>query len=462
MRVVASCALAMASALTLAMPTRAVAEEPAGLARLEGDWAGQIDTGNYKLRLVLHVHRRDGAIVTTLDSPDQGAKDVPVTVTVEGTRVRIAPSSGGGTFEGGLSEDAGSLEGTWSGAPTHLARLAPGAMVEAQRRPQMPVKPYPYQEEEVSYPGGVPSVRLAATLTLPQGKGPFPAVLLIAGSGPNTRDENVFGHALFLVLADQLTRQDIAVLRADKRGIGQSTGDYASATSKDFASDAGAGVAYLAGRKEIDVSRIGLIGHSEGGIVAPLVANSDPRVRFVVLMAGPGVRGDEVIMSQARAIGAAAGIPDAMLAKSQALERRLLDVVMSAQDQTSAHDAVLAILKDAGGGGEAIEVQARAMASSWYRYFLAYDPAPALRSLHIPVLALIGSKDLQVLASVNLTALRASLAANPRAEVMELEGLNHLFQTASKGAPSEYVQIEETISPQALDVIIHWIRNARR
>jgi pimeloyl-ACP methyl ester carboxylesterase len=457
----AACCAAIAIASAPAMAAPAVAEEPAGLARLEGDWSGQIDTGNYKLRLVLHVHSHNGATVTTLDSPDQNAKDVPVTVTVEGTRVRITPASGG-AFDGDLDADAATLDGKWSGAPTHLSRLAPGAAVEAPRRPQTPVKPYPYREEEVRYPAKVPAVQLAGTLTLPQGKGPFPAVLLIAGSGPNTRDESVFGHAIFLVLADHLTRHGIAVLRSDKRGTGQSGGDYASATSEDFAADAAAAVAFLAGRPEIDASRIGLIGHSEGGIVAPLVANRDPRVRFVVLMGGPGVRGDAVIMSQVRAIGAAAGVPEAALAQGQALERRVLDAVMSAPDQNAAHDAALAILKEAGTSGAALDAQARTLASSWYRYFLAYDPAPALRSLHIPVLALIGSKDLQVLGSVNLPALRAALAANRRAEVRELEGLNHLFQTASTGAPAEYAQIEETMSPQALDVVTQWVQSVRR
>jgi uncharacterized protein len=460
-RTAASCTFALSLASFAVASTSAPAQEPAGPARLEGDWTGQLNTGAYKLRLVLHVHTRDGATVATLDSPDQGAKDVPVTLTVEGAHVRFAPSSGS-PFEGDLSADAASLDGKIAGLPLQLARLAPGAVIESLRRPQTPVKPYPYREEEVSYRSKAPSVQIAGTLTVPPGKGPFPAVLLIAGSGPNTRDEKVFEHAIFLVLADQLTRQGIAVLRSDKRGIGKSTGDFASATSADFAADAEGGVAYLAGRPEIDAARLGLIGHSEGGIVAPLVAQDDPRVKFVVLMAGPAVRGDEVIMSQARAIAAASGAPDAAVAAGQTLERRLLDATMSAPDGAAARDALLPLLKSAGASGEAAEGQAAAMASPWYRYFLAYDPAPTLRSLRIPVLALIGSKDLQVLPDVNLPALRAALAANPRAQVMALEGLNHLFQTASTGVPAEYVQIEETISPRALDVITHWIKAVRR
>ena len=301
------------------------------------------------------------------------------------------------------------------------------------------------------------AARLAGTLTLPQGRGPFPAVVLIAGSGAARRDESVFGHAIFLVLADHLTRHGIAVLRYDKRGLGQSTGDYAAATSTDFAADAEAGVAYLKTRPEIDRGRIGLIGHSEGGLIAPMVAERDPAVASLVLMAGSGVPGDQIIMAQSRAIAAAAGVPEAALAANDALERRFLDAVMAAKDQPSAELAVRRVLKGAGMPDAAIDAQAKAASSNWYRFFLSYDPAPTLRRLRRPVLAIIGSKDLQVPSAQNLPALREALKSDPAAEVIELPGLNHLFQTARTGAPSEYGQIEETLSPTALDLITQWI-----
>jgi pimeloyl-ACP methyl ester carboxylesterase len=299
-------------------------------------------------------------------------------------------------------------------------------------------------------------VRLAGTLTLPEGKGPFAAVVLIAGSGAHDRDEKIFGHAPFLVLADHLTRQGVAVLRFDKRGVGQSTGDFAAATTVDFAADAEAGAAYLRSRPEIDRRRIGLLGHSEGGVIAPMVAERDPVIAFLVLMAGPGVRGDLIIMAQSRAVAAAAGAPPAALEAGAANERGFLDALMAAKDQAAAETAVRALLKgkmpDA-----AIEAQIKVATSPWYRSFIAYDPAPALRRLRIPVLALIGSKDLQVPAEQNLPALRAALAGDPRAEVAELPGLNHLFQEATTGAPTEYGQIEQTLSPAALDRISNWI-----
>jgi pimeloyl-ACP methyl ester carboxylesterase len=321
----------------------------------------------------------------------------------------------------------------------------------------MPVKPYPYREVPITFENAVAHVQLSGTLTLPQGPGPFPAVVLIAGSGPQTRDENIFGHAFFLVLADHLTRDGIAVLRYDKRGLGQSTGDYAAATSSDFAADADAGVEQLKKQPEIDPKRIGLIGHSEGSIIAPMVAEKDPAIAFLVLMAVSGVPGDQIIMAQTRAISAAAGASEAELAARAAIERRYLDAVMSAEDKNSAKLAVREVLKGVGMPNAAIDAQAKLAASDWYRFFLRYDPAPALRGLRLPVLAIIGSKDLQVPAEQNLPALREALKSDHEAQVIELADLNHLFQTAKTGVPSEYSEIEETVSPGALDLITRWI-----
>jgi pimeloyl-ACP methyl ester carboxylesterase len=425
--------------------------------RIEGDWSGKIDAGAFKLRLILHVHTKDGATAATLDSPDQNAIGLPATLTLDGDHVRISARGAAGSFDGALTADGASLVGKWSGAPTTFTRLAPGATVAALNRPQTPVKPYPYREEPVAYESSAANVRLIGTLTMPQGSGPFPAVVLIAGSGPQTRDENVFGHAIFLVLADHLTRHGIAVLRYDKRGLGQSTGNYAAATSGDFAADADAGVNYLKTRPEIDAKRIGLIGHSEGGVIAPMVAESDPAVAFLVLMAGSGVPGDQIIMAQSKAIAAAAGASEVALAAGAVIERRFLDAVMSAKDQNSAELAVREVFMSAGISAAAIDAQAKAAASDWYRFFLSYDPAPALRRLRLPILAIIGAKDLQVPADQNLPALREALKSDNDAEVLELPGLNHLFQTALTGAPSEYGEIEETLSPTALDLITQWI-----
>ena len=454
--------MVLAVAITGFIPGAVLGAEPSAaaagaLARLEGDWDGRLDAGALTLRIVLHVHTAGNETVTTVDSPDQNATGLAAAVTLTGDHVSFTAQGAPGAFEGDLSADGAALAGRWSGAPLSFVRRTAGAAAPAPNRPQTPVKPYPYREDLVTFDNPAARVRLAGTLTVPPGRGPFPAVALIAGSGPHARDETIFGHALFLVLADHLTRHGIAVLRFDKRGVGQSGGDAATATSRDLASDAEAAVIWLKARPEVDPHHIGLIGHSEGGVIAPMVAEADRGVAFLVLMAGSAVPGDQIIMAQSRAIAAAAGAPPAALEAQGAIERKFLDAVMAAKDQASAQAAALAVLKAAGMPEATAEVQARAGSSDWYRFFLAYDPAPALHRLRIPVLALIGSKDLQVPADLNLPVLRDALKSDPGADVRELPGLNHLFQTARTGAPSEYGEIEETLSPAALAVITRWI-----
>jgi len=191
--------------------------------------------------------------------------------------------------------------------------------------------------------------------------------------------------------------------------------------------------------------------------VAPMVANMNPIVAFIVLMAGPAVPGDQVVMAQTRAVARAAGVSETAIAGNAVLQRRFLDAVLAAKDQASAELAVRVVLKDAGMPEAAVDAQAKVASSEWYRFFVRYDPAPALRRLRLPVLAIIGSKDLQVPAEQNLPALREALSSDPGAEVIEVPNLNHLFQTAKTGAPSEYGDIEETLSPTALGLIVHWI-----
>jgi fermentation-respiration switch protein FrsA (DUF1100 family) len=342
--------------------------------------------------------------------------------------------------------------------PLTLKRIKDQSELEL-RRPQNPVKPYPYREEDVTYTIKAAGNTLAATLTVPPGKGPFPAVLLIVGSGPHDRDESLMGHKPFLVLSDYLTRKGIVVLRADKRGVGKSTGDYATATTADFAADAEAGVAFLKSRPEVDPHKIGLIGHSEGGIIAPLAAVADPDVAFIVLMAGSGVPGDQIIVEQARLIAEAGGETKEKAAADAEKERETLALVETEKDP-AALNKLLGIKLAAEGVPDAqIAAQTKALTSPWIRYFLTYDPATALRKLTCPVLALSGEKDLQVPPAQNLPAIRKALeeSGNKHVEVDELPGLNHLFQTAKTGSPSEYAQIEETMSPVALDKIAAWI-----
>jgi hypothetical protein len=283
-------------------------------------------------------------------------------------------------------------------------------------------------------------------------------VVLITGSGPQDRDETLLGHKPFLVLSDYLTRRGIAVLRADDRGTAKSTGDFAAATTADFATDTEAGISYLKTRPEIDPHKIGLIGHSEGGIIAPMIAARNPDVAFIVMMAGSGVRGDDILVEQTEAIEEASGKSHEEAVKDATKEREVLNLVETEKDEAVLDKDLKEKLS-----GDMPEAQAGAtikiLSSPWFRYFLTYDPAVALRKVKCPVLAIGGEKDTQVPVKENLPAIRAALeqGGNKHFEVDELPGLNHLFQTAKTGSPTEYSAIEETISPVALEKIGKWI-----
>jgi len=454
---------APAQAETKAATPSSVAPSSATPSSIDGVWLGRIDVGAIKLRIAFKIASTGGGLTAQMQSPDQSPAWIPASsIAKSGSTVSIALKPLGIAYEGTVAADLSAIEGTFTQAgspfPLKLERIKGEAALEL-RRPQNPVKPYPYREEDVTYANKAAGNTLAGTLTLPAGNGPFPAVLLIVGSGPHDRDETLLGHKPFLVLSDYLTRKGIAVLRVDKRGVGNSTGDRATATTADFASDAEAGVAYLKSRPEVDPHRIGLIGHSEGGIIAPMVAAEDHDVAFIVMMAGSGVPGDQIIVEQLRLISEADGVSKEKADKNAEDERAMISLVETEKDPATLERLLGVKLAAVGVPDAQIAAQTKAVTSPWFRYFLTYDPAVALRKLTIPVLAINGSLDLQVPPALNLPAIRKALedAGNKHFEVDELPGLNHLFQTAKTGAPSEYGQIEETISPVALEKMASWI-----
>ena len=430
---------------------------------IDGTWLGTLDTGSgAKLRIVIHITSTADGLSATMDSPDQGAKGLAATTaTRNGSGVSIEWKLFGGKFEGKVSPDLTTIEGTWSQgggtAPLVVKRTHGDAELE-RRRPQNPVKPYPYREEEVTFENRTASIKLAGTLTLPRADGGSRPCSSSRARGRRIATRALMGHRPFLVLADYLTRQGIAVLRADDRGFGKSGGDFATATTADFATDAEAAVAYLKSRPEIDPRRIGLIGHSEGGEIAPMVAARNPDVAFIVMMAGPGVPGDEILVAQTRLIVESNGMSHADAEKEATQEREILDAVKREKDD----NALDKVLRDklAGVVPEAqLEASLQQIRTPWFRYFLTYDPATALKKVRCPVLAINGEKDIQVPPGQNLPAIRKALesAGNRNFEVVELPGLNHLFQTAKTGAIGEYAEIEETISPVALEKIAGWL-----
>jgi uncharacterized protein len=470
-RLFAHCVLPVSCLLLLASGCKTSAAKG-----VEGLWQGMLKVPGTELRVVFHINKAaDGKLAATMDSPDQSATGIAVDECAfsKGKLTLTAKAIGGG-FEGTMKNDS-TIDGKWSQAgmslPLVLKRIE---KLEQTNRPQEPTKPYPYTEELVTVENKAAGITLAGTLTEPEAGGPFPAVVLITGSGPENRNEEVFGHKPFLVLADYLTRQGIAVLRCDDRGVGRSTGDSKTATTADLATDAKAEFDYLKTRKDIDPKRIGLLGHSEGGIIAPIVANEAKDVAFVVLMAGTGVPGDSVLMLQSWLVAKAEGASDSKLKKGAVVQRALLDLAKSNLDSAALAAKLKPLLKEAMSdlspadsqalssadtSNQAVEQQVKQVLTPWFHYFLNYDPRPALTKLRQPVLAINGDKDVQVAPKENLAAIEAALKAGGNKDylVKELPGLNHLFQTATTGGVSEYAKIEETISPSALKVMGDWI-----
>jgi len=433
---------------------------------VEGLWQSALETHGLRLRLQLHVaHDTDGQLVGALDSLDQQVDGLPaIRMEFKEAAFRFEIPAVAGVFQGTLNPAKNKLIGTWSqtGAEEKIEFVRSDQPLEL-RRPQTPTKPYPYREEDVSFSNSAAGVTLAGTLTLPKGTGPFPAALLIAGSGPNDRDEALASHRPFLVLADHITRNGIAVLRYDKRGIGKSTGSTDKATTVDLAADAQAGIAYLKTRKEIDPAKIALIGHSEGAMIAPLIASRTKDVAWVVLLAAPATFGEETLLNQSALIGKAADLTDEQLEASLNFDQAAYDLVRTEKDPAALREKLNALVRETGLGAAmpptVMETQMRMMESPWFRFFLDYDPLPNLKTLQVPVLALYGQKDLQVPAKANLPVLKQALqdAGNKDVDVRELPDLNHLFQHAYSGTPIEYAAIEETFSPDAMQIISDWV-----
>jgi uncharacterized protein len=342
-----------------------------------------------------------------------------------------------------------------------LAAAASAQSADIPKRPQNPQPPFPYQAIEVSYQNTAAGVKLAGTLTLPHGSRRFPAAILITGSGPEDRDETIFGHKPFWVIADYLSRRGIAVLRVDDRGVGGSSGDAMKATIEDQAGDVLAGVEFLKSRADIDPRHIGVIGHSEGGIVAAVAASRSASIGFVVMLAGAGVPGIRVLPLQEDMILRAAGADAATIAKNRAAADLIVEVIQSEPDNKAALAKIRLGLEELKNPmpDTAIQAQIAVMRAPETRSMLAYDPAGALRKLKAPVLALNGSKDVQVPPAQNLPAISAALRAggNKDFTVKELPGLNHLFQKCGQCTVAEYSTIEETFSPSALDIIGDWV-----
>jgi pimeloyl-ACP methyl ester carboxylesterase len=441
---------------------------------LEGIWQGEIDAGMGKLGVAFQVGVDDrGRLKAVLAVPDQGLTGIKVDqVAIEWPNVRLVVSGVKGGFSGRIDHTHDSIEGTWEQAgrrfPLTLRRTRE---IHATHRPQEPTRPFPYDELEVRFENPRAGIILAGTLTIPRGGRGYPAVVLIPGSGPHDRDETIFGHKPFLIIADHLTRSGTAVLRFDGRGVGESTGDRRESTSQDFATDVESAVVFLRSREEIDDRWIGLLGHSEGGIIAPIVASRDPLIAFMILLAGSGMNGESILLSQGERVLRASGVDERLVQINRRVQERLFKAVHEGKDA----DAMQAVMRDMlreevpqedremlekqGFSDGYFMEQAKAMVLPWMRHFLSYDPIPALEKVRCPVLALFGERDTQVPPDENTEPVRKALGkGDKRSSVVVLPRLNHLFQEAETGSPNEYSLIEQTMSPTALRTIDEWIK----
>ena len=436
---------------------------------ISGAWHGKLSLPTGSLTIVFHISQTEQDVyVTTLDSPDQGANGIKTqTTSFNDSTLIIQIPVIHASYKGKLNSD-NTINGTFTqGMPLPL-NLKKG---EASRpkRPQEPQPPFPYRSEEVTVRNERDGINLAGTLTLPEKGTKFPAVVMVTGSGAQNRDEEIMGHKPFFVIADYLTRNGIAVLRCDDRGTAASQGTHATATNEDFATDTEAMVNYLRSRKEINAKKIGIIGHSAGGIIAFIVAKKDPSIAFVVSLAGAGVRGDSLMLKQVELISKSQGMPDAVWQGMKPSIRNRY-AILQQTDKTPEElqkelyaDVTKTMspeqLKDLN-TIQQLSAQISSMTSPWYLHFMRYDPAQDLKKLKCPVLALNGEKDIQVDAAMNLTAIQERVTGNgnKNVTVKAYPNLNHLFQTCEKGTLAEYGQLEETINPEVLKDIIEWIR----
>lgn len=438
-----------------------------------GTWRGALEAGPQRLTMIFKVTRgADGALAATISVPEQGLADLPFNgVEFVGDKLTLTLALVNGKYEGQLSADGKTLEGKWT--QNGMSFDLPMELGEEAKpnRPQEPKPPFPYQVEEVSYENAAAQTTFQGTLTAPDDADRHPAVFLISGSGPQDRDETLMGHKPFWVLADHLTRQGFVVLRSDDRGVNGTAGSTARSTMEDHAGDALAAVEYLKTRPEVDPARIGLLGHSEGAVVAPMAAVQSDDIAFVVLLAPMGVDGRSLIQDQATRLLSAAGAPPDMIAETNALRGQLFDIVLKEPDEQKAREQCMPLIETAvrqqlgkpEGDDEGIDrmvaSQVDELVSPWMRFFLGCDPTDTLSELTTPALALWGEKDLQVAPELNADPVEAALkkAGNARFDVDVLPGLNHLFQHCATGQPQEYFSIEETIAPEALERITEWL-----
>lgn len=427
--------------------------------------AGAVELPGATLPFYVALSEKDASWTAVIDIPMQGARGLPLQhVVYDGRTVsfslEVVAAKWSATLDDGGDSTACELAQAGASFPCTLGTIdaATHAELIAPKRPQTPKPPFPYATREVSIESG--GVTLAGTLAVPSGPGPHPAAVLITGSGAQDRDETLFDHKPFAVLADHLARHGVATLRLDDRGVGGSTGDLSQATTEVLAADAIAAHTWLRAQPEVKPDRVGVIGHSEGGIIGPAAAAKDEHIAFVVMLAGTGVTGEQVVVKQTELITRKSGLPEAEVAAAVRQQRQIFDTLRTTKDETAARARIAEIIRATGPVDEsALKPQIDVLFSPWFRAFIAHDPRPVLTRIKVPVLALNGELDLQVDADQNLPEIEKALrkAKNRKVTTRRLPGLNHLFQPAQTGLVAEYAMIEQTMAPAVLTLVSDWI-----
>jgi len=442
---------------------------------IEGIWKGPLKIGQSEQRFILYLTMdSDGTMKATIDSPDEGVKGIAVEDVKYEKDVLVLEIEKTKNYKGKLSRDGLRIEGKLTTSRMQIPlTLERTDEAYPSTRPQDPKKPYPYITEEVVFANKVAKVKLAGTLTIPKGKGPFPSALLISGTGPHDRNSAMMDHRPFLVLADHLTRMGIVVLRYDDRGTGYSTGLFSKATTTDFAEDAIAGIAYLRSRTDIDHDLIGLVGHSEGSVVAAMVAARLQNIAYVVMLSGMGISGDMTLIRQTESIAKASGIDKEIVGANISLQKKIYAVLKNNSDHQTLEKKLRTIYRSqasALGQGINEEMELRIqehisqVTTPWFLYFVNYDPQSDLAKVKCPMFILFGEKDLQTPPQFHIPPIKRTLRSNGTSQtaVKIMPGLNHLFQNAETGLISEYNKISETISPSVLQLIGEWILGQSR
>lgn len=429
-------------------------------AQIEGTWNGNIEILNQKLPFVIHIDKVNNEWQVIGESPVQTVEKFPLEkISFQNDTLKISDAKLGMNYVG-ILKNSKQIEGKFSQrGMSFTLNLEKGSF--KLNRPQEPQPPFSYKSENITFKNKEAGITLAGTLTMPNGKGPFPAVVLAAGSGPNDRNEEILGHKPFLVLADYLTKNGYVVLRFDKRGVAESTGDFKTATLFDFAKDTEAALAFLRTKKEIDSKKVGIIGHSEGGAVAQIVASKDAALDFIVLLASPGIKGSEMLVLQNDALSEAMNIPELTRLLNKKLNEKTYEIIMSNDTKEKADKELKEYYKTTvhykNLNEEQLDKQVKNIYSAYIRQLLLFDPQEYLQKVHCKVLAINGTKDLQVTSEENLAGIEKGLSHNQKTTIKEYPNLNHLFQPAKSGLHTEYSEIETTIELVVLEDMVKWL-----